>query len=101
MSENVITLTGKFTYILFRNEENFYTVGKFRIYDEREKVITVTGIMPEVLTDVLYTLTGSYTEHPRYGMQFQIASYEKPLPNEREGIIYSPRDNPSTNSIIM
>ena len=85
--ENLIRLNGKFTYILFRNEENFYTVAKFRINDERERVITVTGLLPQVQTDLLYNITGIYTEHPRYGMQFQIQSFEKPLPSEREGII--------------
>ena len=87
VNENLIRLNGKFTYILFRNEENFYTVAKFRINDERERVITVTGILPEVQTDVLYNIDGNYTEHPRYGMQFQIQACEKPLPEEREGII--------------
>lgn len=87
MSEELLKLNGRFTYILFRNEENFYTVAKFRINDDRERIITVTGTLPEVSTDLLYNISGSYTEHPRYGMQFKIASYEKPLPNEREGII--------------
>ena len=87
MDDNQISLNGKFTYILFRNEENFYTVAKFRINDEREKVITVTGSLAEVNMDQLYNIHGSYTEHPRYGMQFRIDSYERPLPNEREGII--------------
>jgi exodeoxyribonuclease V alpha subunit len=85
--ENLITLSGRFTYILFRSEETFYTVGKFRIQDERERQITVTGTMSEVRTDILYTLTGRYTEHPRYGMQFVIDTYEIPLPSEREGMI--------------
>ena len=87
MDDNQISLNGKFTYILFRNEENFYTVAKFRINDEREKVITVTGSLAEVNMDQLYNIHGSYTEHPRYGMQFRIDSYDKPLPNERQGII--------------
>ena len=78
-------LNGKFTYILFRNEENFYTVAKFRINDEREKVITVTGSLAEVNMDQLYNIHGSYMEHPRYGMQFRIDSYDKPLlPSGRE-----------------
>lgn len=42
---NSVKLNGKFVYILFRSEESLYTVGKFRINDERERVITVTGII--------------------------------------------------------
>ena len=50
---NSVKLNGKFVYILFRSEESLYTVGKFRINDERERVITVTGIMDDVRTDIL------------------------------------------------
>lgn len=87
MEENTLKLNGKFVYILFRSAESFYTVGKFRINDERERVITVTGIMDDVRTDILYNLSGHYVEHPRYGMQFAIETYEIPLPSEKEGIV--------------
>ena len=59
MEENLIRLNGKFTYILFHSEETLYTVAKFRINDERERQITVTGSMNEVRTDILYNLTGA------------------------------------------
>ncbi|MBR3357680.1 MAG: ATP-dependent RecD-like DNA helicase [Solobacterium sp.] len=87
MEEELIKLNGKFTYILFRNEENYYTVAKFRINDQNERTITVTGTLAQVQTDILYNIFGKYVEHPRYGMQFALQSYEKPLPSEREGII--------------
>ncbi|MBR3348551.1 MAG: AAA family ATPase, partial [Solobacterium sp.] len=87
MEENTLKLNGKFVYILFRSAESFYTVGKFRINDERERVITVTGIMDDVRTDILYNLCGHYVEHPKYGMQFAIETYEIPLPSEKEGIV--------------
>ena len=81
-------LTGKPVYILFRNDETFYTVMKFRLYDEQEKVITVTGLLPEKPSiDVLYKIYGSYVEHPRYGMQFKIEAMERPLPEEEDSII--------------
>ena len=87
MEDNILKLNGKFVYILFRSAESFYTVGKFRINDERERVITVTGIMDDVRTDILYNLSGHYVEHPRYGMQFAIETYEIPLPSEKEGVV--------------
>ena len=83
-----VTLTGKPTYILFRNDETFYTVMKFRIDDKQERVITVTGLLPErPEVDVLYRIYGSYIEHPKYGMQFKVEALEKPLPTESESII--------------
>lgn len=85
--DELVQLTGKPVYLVYRNEQTFYTVMKFKLLDDTEKVITVTGMMPSVETDVVYQLTGHYTEHPRYGMQFAIASYSRPLPDEQEGVI--------------
>ena len=87
MEDSVTKLNGKITYIVYHNEATFYTVAKFVINDEQEKQITVTGMFPEPQVDVLYNIYGKYIEHPRFGMQFQIETYEKPLPNEMEGII--------------
>ena len=86
--EAELSLSGKVTYILFRNDETFYTVMKFKIADEREKVITATGILPvRPETDVIYRIFGEYVEHPRYGMQFKIEGMERPLPSQAESII--------------
>lgn len=87
MEENVVKLNGKFTYILYHNETSYYTVGKFLINDDLEKQITVTGMMPEVQVDILYNIYGKYIEHPKYGMQFQIETYEKPLPNDKGAVV--------------
>ena len=89
MSETaeLTSFTGKVTYIVYRNDATFYTVLRIRLNDTQEKNITATGIIPEVEPDILYRFTGQYCEHPRYGMQFQISSLERLLPEEREGII--------------
>ncbi|MBR2761443.1 MAG: ATP-dependent RecD-like DNA helicase [Solobacterium sp.] len=86
--ESELSLSGKVVYIVYRNEDTFYTVVKFKIADEREKVITATGILPvRPETDVIYQIYGEYIEHPRYGMQFKIEGMERPLPSQAESII--------------
>lgn len=86
--ETTVRLSGKPVYIVYRNDVTFYTVMRFLLLDESEKVITCTGILPSVPeTDIRYNIYGNYVEHPRFGMQFQIESLEKPLPSEEEGII--------------
>ena len=87
MDDSKIQISGKFRYIRFRNETNFYTVASFRLYDESEKTITVTGTIAHVDTDHLYTITGKYVNHPRYGMQFALESYEKQMPDSKESIV--------------
>lgn len=86
-SDSVMKLNGKFTYILFHNETNFYTVSRFLINDESEKMIVVTGILPDIHLDELYDITGHYVEHPRFGMQFVIDTYRKQAPDDRDSII--------------
>lgn len=87
MSENLMKLNGKITYVLYHNEDNFYTVAKFQINDENERIITITGNFVDIIPEILYNIYGNYIEHPKYGMQFQVVSYDKPMPDEKEGIV--------------
>ena len=86
-NQEVITITGKVFFILYRNEETFYTVLKVKLTDTSERNITVVGLCPTIEKDLVYHFHGNYVEHPRYGLQFKIESYEIPLPNERDSII--------------
>lgn len=81
-------IEGKFLLFLFRNEKNFYTVARFRLKNDPRKIMTVTGYIPEPETSSSYRLEGHYTDHPKYGLQFQIESFEKLLPDDAEGIVY-------------
>lgn len=85
--ENEITLTGRITHIVYHNENTFYTVIKFLLLEQSEKTITVTGLFTTVEKDVIYHITGNYIEHPKYGMQFQISSYSRAMPQEKDGVI--------------
>ncbi len=87
MDQTQVTLTGKFTFILFRNEENFYTAAKFTLNETKSRVISVTGIIPEIVVGEDYQLKGTYVEHPRYGVQFKIDTVIKMLPSQKDGII--------------
>ncbi len=87
MSEDLIKLNGKFTYILFRNEDNLYTVAKFLINDETEKTITVVGYLLDITIDIIYNIYGRYVENDKYGLQFSIESYDLPLPDDEDSII--------------
>lgn len=85
--KNQIVITGQITHVVFRSEETMYTVAKFKKNDLDEKQITITGIMPQIEKDTVYEISGSYTEHPRYGMQFTVFGYKRLLPSESEGIV--------------
>lgn len=80
-------ITGKLIKTIYRNDENRFTVGVFKLYTLQEKEIIVTGYFPKFKKDLLVALTGAYLEHPRYGMQFQVQSFRRILPTDRESII--------------
>lgn len=86
MQEDLIQLSARVQYILFRNEKNYYTVMKVKVLN-KGKSMTLTGYMDTVEEDEEYIFYGDYVDHPVYGVQFAFVSYEKQLPQEKEGII--------------
>lgn len=84
--EQINYIEGVFKIIIYQGDNN-YTVAKFIVNDKEEKMLTVTGYLGEVLEDTLYRLYGEYKEHYRYGMQFNISSYERILPNDNDSLI--------------
>lgn len=87
MLEEKDTITGKFKVTIYRQSESSFTVAKFILYELVEKEIIVTGYLPVLPLDILFKLVGKYTEHPKYGMQFQVESFQKVLPNDEDSIL--------------
>ncbi|MEH7350906.1 SF1B family DNA helicase RecD2 [Gottfriedia acidiceleris] len=84
-------IKGNITTIIFYNAENFYTVAKVKVVDTNlsncEQEMTITGNIPRMNEDEAYTFKGIVKDHPRYGKQFQISSFEKELPSTKKGVI--------------
>ncbi|KKI88512.1 hypothetical protein WQ54_30405 [Bacillus sp. SA1-12] len=77
--------------VIFHNEQNLYSVLKVRVHETSEKIedkeITVTGYFPLLHEDDTYTFFGSFTNHPKFGLQFQTEHFRKEIPQTKEGII--------------
>lgn len=84
MSEKI---TGKFEHIIFRHDESYFTVARFTLQSLDERNIVVTGYLPVIEEEFLYDLEGSYTEHPKYGMQFSIKTYRRVMPTDLDSLI--------------
>lgn len=80
-------IKGKFGVTLFRNDDTSYTIRRFKLYDEEDKLMTVTGYLPVLEADRLYRLYGMYVEHPKYGMQFRVERYERVQLDDRESLV--------------
>lgn len=76
-------ITGYVERIVFRNEENGYTVLKFI---SKEEEITCVGIFSGIAEGENLELTGEYTEHMTYGEQFKVECFEERMPEDKEAI---------------
>ncbi|MCI8861773.1 MAG: ATP-dependent RecD-like DNA helicase [Lachnospiraceae bacterium] len=72
-------LEGYVEHIVYRNEENGYSV--LNLVSEGNE-ITVVGSFHYLSEGELLELTGDYTEHPLYGEQFQAESFEVKAPKD-------------------
>ena len=79
-------IKGHFGKTIFQGT-NGYTVAVFELDDKSDDEITVTGYLPALNKESEYILSGEYVEHPRYGMQFNVESFEKLRISDEEQLI--------------
>ncbi len=79
-------ITGRFIKTIFRGS-NSYTVAIFELDSRDDEVVTVTGYFPEIDKEHEYNLFGNYSEHPKYGMQFNVEQIEKVLFHDSANLI--------------
>lgn len=72
-------LEGYIEKIVFRNADNGYTVLSL-VNDDEE--ITCVGTFSFINEGEFVQVTGSFTAHPMYGEQFQVANYEIKEPED-------------------
>ncbi|MCT4595408.1 MAG: ATP-dependent RecD-like DNA helicase [Anaeromicrobium sp.] len=78
-----IEIEGVLTEIIFKNEDNAYTVA---LIENQLEQITVVGYMPVINDGGTYAFNGKWIKHPTYGEQFEVISYKEITPNTIEGI---------------
>ena len=85
MQSDTVTVKGVIENVVYRNENNDYTV--LEISDADSNLITAVGIMPLAFEGENVTLHGSWGYHKEFGRQFSFDAYEKTLPHEIDGIM--------------
>lgn len=76
-------LAGYVEHIVYRNADNGYTVLNL-VSGEEE--ITCVGIFSAIAEGENIEASGDYTEHPTYGRQFKVESFEEKAPEDEEAI---------------
>jgi len=79
MQDTREVVEGYIDHIIFRNEDNGYTV--FSLICEGEE-LTCVGFFQYIHEGENIEAKGSYTEHVSYGQQFKVDSYEIKIPQD-------------------
>lgn len=73
------TIEGYVEHIIYRNEENGYTVC---VVNWEGEEITCVGVFSYISEGELIEAQGNYTEHATYGRQFKVEAYQIKIPQD-------------------
>ncbi len=83
-------ISGTLERITYQNDENGYTVARFKILKERgpqqKSLVTVVGVLSGLPVGSTLQLSGDWVEDSRYGRQFKVSKYTLIKPNTLNGI---------------
>ena len=79
-------ISGTVESVVFRNEQNGYTILEV-FSEERGEIVTVVGTMPFVGEGESIAVRGSFVFHSEYGRQFRADSFEKRIPEDPNAIL--------------
>lgn len=76
-----VTLGGTVENVIFRNDENGYTVFDMSVEESNDEtgseIVTACGIVPDTNVGERLVITGEWTITKNWGRQFKIAYYQK------------------------
>lgn len=84
-------VVGEVLAVYFSNPSNFYKVLLVKIEEAdrtmSEKQVVVTGSFGQMQEGDQYRYIGKWTDHPKYGLQFQASKYLKEKPSSAQAIV--------------
>lgn len=87
-------IKGNYRRSIYQNSQG-YNIGLFKVTDTDDEklvdyvdhIITFTGYFHELNDMDTYLFYGKLVTHPKYGEQFQVDSYERCKPEEKDAIV--------------
>ncbi len=76
-------IKGQISEIIYQNEVNGYTIAEF---ETDEELTTIVGYLPFINKGDSLKLEGNFINHPEYGRQFKIQTFEKNMPETLEAL---------------
>ena len=94
MERETVYIKGKYQRSIYQNDKGYY-IGLFKVNDTNSEVlaeyigrtITFTGYFHELNDIDTYLFYGKRVDHEKYGEQFQVNSYERVKPEEKDSMI--------------
>ena len=91
---NLEYIKGEYKRNIFQSSSG-YVVGLFKVKETSENIpkayinttITFTGYFHELNDIDTYIFYGKFIEHEKYGKQFQVESYDRCKPEEKDSIV--------------
>ena len=75
--ETLILLEGTVSSVIYRNEDNGYTILRLETEDDE---VTVVGTMPVLMPGEGLSVHGQWTHHSTYGPQLKAQIVERRMP---------------------
>ena len=76
---------------IYRNEMNGYMVALFKIKETNtsfeDNIINITGVLPSLSDKKEYILYGEIANHKKYGIQFNVSSFDIVMPSKEEELV--------------
>ena len=88
-------ILGSIRKIIFESNSGPYKVGLFKVKDTNDeeaieyvnKIIGFTGNFNEINEEVDYIFYGKMFDHPKYGIQYNVESYEIAVPSDEDSLV--------------
>lgn len=82
-SKTMFEFTGTVERVVFRNEKNGYSV--LEVFNDES--VTVVGILPGIGVGETLKLIGTFKNHPTFGEQFSVETFERVIPTTTASIL--------------
>lgn len=78
-----LEIKGQISEIIYQNEINSYTIAEF---ETEEELTVIVGYLPFINKGDSLKLVGNFINHPDYGRQFKLQTFEKIMPETLEAL---------------
>ncbi len=84
--DDTINLKGTLEHIVYTNDENGYSVLRFRVDSKKDDTIVAVGTMLKPQIGAFFSLQGRWVQHAKFGQQFSFTNYDEQRPDSLDGI---------------